>query len=98
MDSSKLERWLKVALLGTVHLNRAPHTSTEAVAESANTKSARAGVGRRPEEPPFCMGAAQVQFANGKPSRIGDPCSRPGSYEVEEDYQAALTLAAKVRK
>ena len=29
MDSSKLERWLKVALLGTVHLNRSPHTSTE---------------------------------------------------------------------
>ena len=98
MDSSKVERWLKVALQGTVHLNQASHACGAAAAASANTKFARAGVGHRPEEPPFRVGTAQVQFANGKPSLAGDRCPPPGSYEVEEDYRAALTLAAKVRK
>jgi hypothetical protein len=98
MDTSKLERWLKVALQGTVHMNQPSQAGTDAVAMSANTKSTRADVGRRPEESPFCVCAPQVRFVNGKPSRAGDECPGRGSYEVEEDYRAVLTLTAKLRK
>jgi len=99
MDSSTVERWLKVAFYRMAVLSKASFrgantTSTRSAATKANT----VGAGCRAGESPPDVCPRQVQFDQEKPSLGADERLLPGPHKVKEDRGEGITHAATMRK
>ena len=99
MDSSTVERWLRVAFYGMAVLSKpsfcgANTTSTR----SAVTKAATVDPGRRADESPPDVCPRQVQFGEEKPSLGADERLLPGPHKVKEDWGQGITRTATMPK
>ena len=79
MDSSKIARWIKVALHGTVSLNKASLNTRGVVTPSASAKLTTADIGRRVESSlfPVCRGHAHFVEEKAFPGRDHVPRPEP---------------------
>jgi len=99
MDSSTVERWLKVAFYGMAVLSKpsfrgAYTTSTRSAATKPNTEEAR----RKADESPPDVCPRQVQFDQEKRSLGADERLLPGPHKVKEDRGEGITHTATMRK
>jgi len=98
MDSSRMERWLKVILYEILR-DRRSLNRTGARPTSSTRKSTTADVGRRAEKFPSHVCSRPVQRGEEKPSPETGQSPHPEPYEVEENYiTEAMMHAAKMRK
>jgi hypothetical protein len=86
MDSSMIERWLKVTLYGMVLLNRPSVNNTGPKTIRAPTSSSTTDSGPRAGKSPSSVCSRQARFGEEVSFPGAEHSSLPESYELENEY------------